>query len=176
MNCERRHYLLNFCVGPQGGVGQEELATLCTIVRWSNECIGYPVTHWLIPDCVLSTRILAVSTTRRASSTYCLLHPCPCLEGEKSGCLIQRLLQNKTGPETRACRRWSNDSWLLPLHPSNLIALEGLSVWIYHFIQSYFQDIILVYWISNSLCTESVLLSIRLPAQVRRLLLVHEVD
>ena len=73
MNCERRHYLLNFCVGPQGGVGQEELATLCTIVGWSNECIGYPVTHWLIPDCVLSTRILAVSTTRRASSTYCLL-------------------------------------------------------------------------------------------------------
>ena len=96
MNCERRHYLLNFCVGPQGGVGQEELATLCTIVRWSNECIGYPVTHWLIPDCVLSTRILAVSTTRRASSTYCLLQPCPCLEGEKSGCLIQRLLQYST--------------------------------------------------------------------------------
>ena len=39
-----------------------------------------------------------------------------------------------------------------------------------------FQDIFLVYWISNSSCTESVLLTIRLPVQVRQLLLVHEVD
>ena len=39
-----------------------------------------------------------------------------------------------------------------------------------------FQDIFLVYWVSNSSCTEWVLLTIRLPVQVRRLLLVHEVD
>ena len=39
-----------------------------------------------------------------------------------------------------------------------------------------FQDIFLVYWVSNSSCTESVLLTICLPMQVRRLLLVHEVD
>ena len=36
MNCKGRRYLLNFCVGLLGGNGQEEWATFCTIVWWSN--------------------------------------------------------------------------------------------------------------------------------------------
>ena len=36
MNCKGRRYLLNFCVGLLWGDGQEDWATFCTIVWWSN--------------------------------------------------------------------------------------------------------------------------------------------
>ena len=70
-----------------------------------------------------------------------------------------------------------SSSWLLPLQsspfqPHRPRRSKCLNLSFYPL----FQDIFLVYWVSNSSCTESVLLTIRLPVQVRRLLLVHEVD
>ena len=70
-----------------------------------------------------------------------------------------------------------SSSWLLPLQsspfqPHRPRRSKCLNLSFYPL----FQDIFLVYWVSNSSCTESVLLTIRLPVQVRQLLLVHEVD